>query len=148
MISPPADQYPEARNMKMRKQLIIGGAVLLALLVAVHYAHWRWNDHKADRQKSNQTTQQGNEICGIVASVYYDSHGNGQPTFIDLGHPYPDQTYTIVIWDDNLSKFNPPPQSWQGKNICVTGSVKLYKNKLEINAYTAFAEIRGGLTRI
>lgn len=118
----------------MRKWLIIGGAVLLALLVVVHYARWGGNAHKADMEKNSQITQQGNEICGIVASVYDDKHGNGHPTFIDLGHPYPDQTYTIVIWGDNLSNFNPPPQSWQGKKICVIGSVRLYNNTPEINA--------------
>lgn len=118
----------------MRKQLIISGAVLLALLVAIHYARWGRNYHKADSQKHSQTTQQGNEICGIVANVYYDNHDDGRPTFIDLGHPYPDQTYTIVIWGDNLSKFNPPPQSWQGEKICVTGRVKLYKGNPEIIA--------------
>ena len=125
--------------MTMRKQLIIGGAILLALLVAVHYARWAWQYHEADAQKSSQTTQQGSEICGIVASVasvYTDNRGSGHPTFIDLGHPYPDQTYTIVIWGDNLSKFNPPPQSWQGEKICVTGRVKLYKNTPEINAHS------------
>lgn len=118
--------------MTIRKWVIFGGAVVLALLVAVHYARWQWHYPRADAQKDSQTTQQGNEICGIVASVYYDNRGNGQPSFIDLGHPYPDQTYTIVIWGDNLSKFNPPPQSWQGEKICVTGRVKLYKGAPEI----------------
>ncbi|MGH8428673.1 MAG: hypothetical protein ACRES7_11975 [Gammaproteobacteria bacterium] len=41
----------------------------------------------------------------------------------------------IVIPQRDLSRFDPPPASWEGKRICVTGPVKNYRGRPEIIAY-------------
>jgi hypothetical protein len=46
-------------------------------------------------------------VCGIVAGVHYAATSKGQPTFVNLDKPYPDQPFTILIWGDDLAKFNP-----------------------------------------
>ncbi len=118
----------------MRKLLILVG-VILAILVAAHYARWQWANPKTYFGRSTPTVISSSGNCGIVASVYYDARDAGQPTFIDLGYPYPNQTFTIVIWGRNRSRFNPPPESWQGEKICVTGRVKRYRDTPEIVVY-------------
>jgi len=55
--------------------------------------------------------------------------------FVDLGHDYPNQTFTVIIWENDLDRFNPPPESWQGQRICATGRIKLHKGTPEIIAY-------------
>ena len=58
-------------------------------------------------------------VCGEVASTRYADSTKGQPTFLNLDKPYPNQIFTIVIWGDNRSKFgvnrglprNPPEWS-------------------------------------
>jgi len=112
----------------MGKLAILVISVVLALLVAAHYMHWKPAGHAAAANGSHGT-------CGIVANVYHDTRDDGQPTFVDLGHDYPDQDFTIVIWQRDLGRFNPPPASWEGERICVTGKVKTYKGRPEIVAY-------------
>ncbi len=73
-------------------------------------------------------------VCGIAASIHFAARSHGQPTFINLGTPYPNQVFTIVIWGDDRPSFNPPPESWQGKRLCVTGRIKLYRGTPEVIA--------------
>lgn len=74
-------------------------------------------------------------VCGIAASVHFAARSRGKPTFINLGQPYPNQVFTIVIWGDDRYQFDPSPEQWQGKSICVSGLVKLYRGTPEIVAY-------------
>jgi hypothetical protein len=72
-------------------------------------------------------------VCGIVASASFSSKSEGQPTFLDFDQPHPRQIFTAVIWGKDRGYFSSPPEvAYRGKNICVTGLVKLYKDKPEI----------------
>lgn len=74
-------------------------------------------------------------VCGIAASIHFAARSRGQSTFVNLGAPYPNQVFTIVIWGDDRPSFKPPPESWQGKRLCVTGRIKLYRGTPEVIAY-------------
>ena len=37
-------------------------------------------------------------VCGIVASAHYAASSKGQPTFVNLDKPYPNQIFTVLIW--------------------------------------------------
>ena len=121
--------------MKTRKVLVIAGGAVLAFAVAAHYARWQWAIPGGATNQSRATGDTGHETCGRVASVYHDTRGEGQPTFIDLGHDYPNQDVTILIWQRDIARFDPPPESWQGQSICVTGHIRTYKGSPEIIAY-------------
>jgi DNA/RNA endonuclease YhcR with UshA esterase domain len=71
-------------------------------------------------------------VCGLVASTNYASHVRSQPTFLNLGKPYPNQVFTAVIFGTDRTKFGTPETSLRGKSICVTGSIRLYRGKPEI----------------
>ena len=71
-------------------------------------------------------------ICGVVASVNYAARSRGQPTFLDLDKPYPGQIFTAVIWGEDRAKFGAPEASFQGKRICVSGAIQLYRGAPEI----------------
>ncbi|HEX5422571.1 MAG TPA: hypothetical protein VFW94_03415 [Candidatus Acidoferrales bacterium] len=73
-------------------------------------------------------------ICGVVANVRFAINSPGSPTFINLGQPYPNEPFHIFIRGDDRPGFSPAPESWQGKEICVTGNVRLYKGIPEIIA--------------
>lgn len=64
-------------------------------------------------------------VCGTIAGSHYAADNDGQPTFINLGKPYPDPVFTIVIWGDYRGKFATPPDSWAGR-LCVTGRIIEY----------------------
>lgn len=118
----------------MRKLLSVVAILATVYAVALHY-HWRWIYPSTYFGKSGLTVRNGHGTCGTVADVHYAANSKGQPTFIDLGHAYPNQNLTIIIWGKNLPNFPTPPAAWEGQHICVTGPIKSYHGKPEIIAY-------------
>jgi hypothetical protein len=70
-------------------------------------------------------------VCGRVASAKFVASGR-QPTFLNLDQPYPNQVFTALVWGAVRPKFEHPPETLQGKSICVTGRISEYKGKAEI----------------
>jgi hypothetical protein len=71
-------------------------------------------------------------VCGRVASAKYATSTRGQPTFLNLDKPYPNQVFTAVIWGSNRAAFPYAPESLGDRRICVTGTIKIYRGKAEI----------------
>jgi|SRR6267143_3385537 len=79
----------------------------------------------------NQTSQfigseQEKTVCGRVVGV----HQTQKVTFINFGHAYPHQDFTIVIWDADRKNVGSIPQD--GACVCVTGLITQYKSKPQI----------------
>ena len=66
-------------------------------------------------------------VCGKAVSGYYAKRTYGKPTFINLDKPYPNQPFTIVIWDENREKFNNPERAYNGRTVCVSGYIDSYR---------------------
>jgi hypothetical protein len=73
-------------------------------------------------------------VCGEVASVHYAAETRGNPTFLNLDKPYPNQIFTVLIWGSDRPKFGDPEQTYRNKRICVTGKISDYKGIPEIIA--------------
>jgi len=73
-------------------------------------------------------------VCGTVASARYAAQSKGEPTFVNLDKPYPNQVFTILIWGEDLPKFSLKPSTWQGKHVCATGTITSYRGVPEIVA--------------
>jgi len=73
-------------------------------------------------------------VCGVVASARYAPKGR-RPTFLNLDTPYPNQVFTALIWGNDRSKFGEPEKALEGKRICVSGAIELYRGKPEIILY-------------
>lgn len=72
-------------------------------------------------------------VCGLVASAAHMASVSGQPTFLNVDRPYPDQIFTVVIWGRVRSRFETPPERlYDGKSICVTGRIDTYRGKPQI----------------
>jgi|SRR5215472_3770269 len=71
-------------------------------------------------------------VCGIVASAQYAARSKGQPTFLNIGKPYPNQEFTALIWGSERAKFGDPEKTLQGKRVCVTGTIRLYRGSAEV----------------
>lgn len=72
-------------------------------------------------------------VCGVAASIHHADQSRGTPTFINLDKPDPNQVFTILIWGEDLAKFD-KPASWEGKRVCATGTITLYRGRPEIVA--------------
>ena len=78
-------------------------------------------------------------ICSQVKDVYVNKRAKGEPTMLNFGAPYPNQTFTVIIWKDNLKNFdNDPATYYQDKNICVTGDIIMYRGRPEIEVKTPY----------
>lgn len=111
-------------------------SVLLALALAACAA-------SASGMSAAQAAQHIGEtatVCGTIASAHYASGSNGQPTFINLDKPYPEQVFTVVIFGDYRGQFSRPPETWTG-HLCVTGRITAYHGKPEIKVFKA-AQVR------
>jgi DNA/RNA endonuclease YhcR with UshA esterase domain len=73
-------------------------------------------------------------VYGAVVDVKWASGSKGQPTFLNIGNPYPDPSrFTAVIWIQNRSKFPEAPEVYYlGKTIHVTGLITEYKGGAQI----------------
>ena len=122
------------RGIKMKKKAILfpyGITLIWCLLVFVSVTIAEEQFIKptdAEKYVGKEKT-----VCGMVASATYAGRTKGQPTFLNLDQPYPNQVFTVVIWGSDRKKFNNPPETlYKGKTICVTGKIKSYKGKPEI----------------
>lgn len=72
-------------------------------------------------------------VCGLVASARYADWERDRPTYLNFDHPYPDQTFAVMIPSPSRAKFNEPPEVvFNGKPVCVTGRIVQYRGKPEI----------------
>jgi len=71
-------------------------------------------------------------VCGVVASAKFAAGSRAQPTFLDLGQPYPNAAFTAVIFGDDRAKFGTPETSLRGKRVCVTGQIRDYGGRPEV----------------
>ena len=71
-------------------------------------------------------------VCGVVASAHYAARSRSQPAFLDLGKAYPEQIFTAVIFGNDRAKFGEPERTLQGKRVCVTGTIRLYRGTAEV----------------
>jgi hypothetical protein len=67
------------------------------------------------------------EIVTIRGSVVYTSASRGQPTRLNVGAAFPDQSrVTLVVWEEYHSNFpSLPEEMYLGRTILVTGKVYL-----------------------
>ena len=73
-------------------------------------------------------------VCGDVASAHYAPRSRGEPTFINLDQPYPNQIFTILIWGSDRQKFGVPEETYRDKRVCVTGRLGDFRGVPEIIA--------------
>jgi hypothetical protein len=67
-------------------------------------------------------------VCGKV----YGTHaGKDGILKLNFGADYPDNTFTAVVFADDASKFK-KVEEYNGKEICVTGKIQIYKGKAEV----------------
>jgi hypothetical protein len=67
-------------------------------------------------------------VTGRVSGVHVTAKGD---TFINLGEPYPDNDFTIVVFSSDVAKFD-DLEALQGRIVSATGTIKKFHEKPEI----------------
>lgn len=71
-------------------------------------------------------------VCGKVASTRYLDSSEKKPTFLNFDKAYPDHTFTVVIFGPSREKFGKPEETYLQKDVCVTGDIKDFNGKPQI----------------
>lgn len=71
-------------------------------------------------------------VKGVVDEVHTSDRGN---VFLNMGGHYPDQAFTGFIRARDASAFS-NVRSYQGKTVNMSGTIKLYKGKPEIELHS------------
>ena len=103
---------------------------VVVLLAALSYAQTSLSAAEAKNHVGERGT-----VCGEVVSIHYAARSRGNPTFINLDKPYPNQIFTVVIWGSDRPKFRNLEEMYRNKHICITGKISDYKNVPEVVAY-------------
>ena len=69
-------------------------------------------------------------VCGKVAGWRHTS-AQGDPTFLDLDRPYPNQLFTVIIWARDRARFK-DPEDYRGRSICITGRIASHRGEPEM----------------
>ena len=84
-------------------------------------------------EQAKQHIGETNTVCGLVASARFLESSAAKPTFLNFDRPFPDHTFSVVIFESNRAKFKSPPEMlFSGKTVCVTGQIVEYRGKTEI----------------
>jgi len=76
-------------------------------------------------------------VCGEVVNAVFVSDTGGQPTFLNLDRPHPDQPFDVVIWGRDRGRFGSPPERlYRGAGICVSGRVTSHRGVPRIEVRT------------
>ncbi|MBK7806971.1 MAG: hypothetical protein IPJ51_11785 [Saprospiraceae bacterium] len=74
------------------------------------------------------------KVCDKVAGTFV-TKSDKPLTYLNLGTDYPKAKLTIVIFQKDLINFSfTPSDHYKGQNVCVTGEIKQYREKIEIIA--------------
>ena len=68
-------------------------------------------------------------VCGRIAETHTASTSRGTPTFIDFEKPYPNQTFTAVLWERDKAGVGNVPRVGA---LCVKGTITEYRGRPQI----------------
>lgn len=88
-------------------------------------------------------SEQAAKLLGKTATIEvkrgycsYMPRVTGAPTFCN-DRAFPNHFFTLVVWGKERARWNPPPESWDGKCFRITGTVSSFREKPQIEATTA-----------
>ncbi len=101
---------------------------LCLLLVACSGQESNFPANSISANEAAQHVGSWKTVCGQVASSNWASTSRGQPTFLNLDQPYPNQIFTVVIWGQNRFRFSSPPEElYRNRFVCATGAIAEYR---------------------
>ena len=79
--------------------------LLTAILLLTFAALSASSEQRLTASEAATTLEKKPSSAEAVARARYAEWTRGQPTFLNLEKPYPEQIFTIMIWSENRAKF-------------------------------------------
>lgn len=121
-------------NPRTRLALLAAGLCLSMASISPLQAANAERTYRLNPTEASDHAGQMAIVCGVVASAKYAQSTSGSPTFLNLDRPYPDHIFTVLIWGTHRSAFGTPERAFEGKRVCVSGRIEMYKGRPEIVA--------------
>lgn len=116
-----------------RRVLYVVPLLSTTILILVLLAYPFLREDTIDTREAGDHVGRVKTVCGKVKGGHYAHDETGEPTFLDLdGREYPKNRMTVVIWGENRDKFKLPEVLYHERRICVTGQIRLYREKPQI----------------
>jgi hypothetical protein len=123
---------PATRYRAPRSAIAQGAIVLVSLIAASACGHASDTPRIPAAEAAHHVGEVAT-VCGHVASAAHITTVKGSPTFLNVGRPYPDQDFTVVIWESARARFERPPErTFDRKAVCVTGRIEEYRGRPQI----------------
>jgi hypothetical protein len=145
------DSYVDA-NYPIVKQQLLKAGIRLASVLEYYFKDVTYiSDSKKEIIKDevessvtidiNDSSKYEGKLVYTCGKVYSTKviKSNGM-ILMNVGGEYPDAPLTIAIFSNSLKNFDANPEEYyKGKNICVSGRIKIYKGRPEIIINTKHA---------
>ncbi|MGB4849143.1 MAG: hypothetical protein WBP41_14555 [Saprospiraceae bacterium] len=105
--------------------------LVILFVVSIFFIHVAWGQNMIPDSLANYEGKTVT-VCGKVADTFV-TKSEKKITHLNFDHPYPNQSFSVTIFSADLAHFSYVPSEFlKGKNVCVTGKVKIYGGKPEI----------------
>ncbi|AXJ00253.1 hypothetical protein CYPRO_0976 [Cyclonatronum proteinivorum] len=73
------------------------------------------------------------QVCGEVAQARLAQEIGGSPVFLNFGAPHPNQSFTVVVWERDYSRWTEAPhrQFAQGY-VCAVGEISEHQGRPQL----------------
>jgi hypothetical protein len=111
-------------------------ALLITLFVAIASVSYSQVEIKSASELKDHI---GDSIkyCGKVATARLMDRMMNAPAFLNIDQPYPNQSFTVVVWMADRKNFAEKPEKFYlNKNVCIYGKLEKYKEQIQIVAHS------------
>lgn len=106
------------------------------VLLAVFIARNAMSQQEIKMEELSKHVGDSVTVCTKIYGGIYLDRSNGTPTLLNAGASYPNAPLTILIGSDARRFFKEAPEVfYKDKEVCVTGKIKIYRDKPEIVVY-------------
>lgn len=109
-------------------------AALISLSAWLASAAWAQDDLRIHAAEAIDHVGEMAQVCGVIASTRYNHRSRGAPTYLNFDKPYPDNSFTVIVWGSDRKRFPYAPESLLNHKACVYGKIETYKGKPQIIA--------------
>lgn len=109
---------------------------ILLIIACTFLAKWGTAQQTYTPEEAAKHVGDSIKVCGKIFGGRFFETSNNAPTLLNMGAAFPNSPITIMIPGSvRLQMGIAPEVQWREKNVCVIGTVILFKNKPEIIVY-------------
>ena len=107
--------------------------VLLTLITIFVFSTIISNAQSITPEEAAKHINDSTNVCGVVKEVHFVKKNETYTVYLEFGEKSPNEIFSVCIMDDVRKKSPYDIHTLEGKNICVSGKIKMRAKKPYIN---------------